>query len=162
MSADFTRLYIQYIFAVGSIDCLISKEWELELVKHITANLRDKHQIPIIVKCSHDHIHVFVVLKPEVSVAQLGREIREESAAFINKQGFLKSPFFWQDEYGAFSYSKTRTNDVYVYLQAQERYHTKRTFREEFLEFLRINAIDFDVNTLPKGLEEFTLATEQS
>lgn len=160
MSADFTRLYIQYIFAVGDSNSLISKDWELELVKSVTSVLREKRQIPIIVKCLHDHIHIFVVVKPDISIQMLADEIRSETAAFINNKRFTKKPFQWQDAYGAFSYSKTRTNDVYLYLQAQERYHAKRTFREEFVEFLRINAIDYDVSTLPKGLEEFSLATE--
>jgi putative transposase len=161
MSGAFTQIYIQFIFAVGNKDCLISKEWEDQLFKHISSFLKQSGHTPIIIKGSHDHIHIFTAMRPDVAIQELAETIKADSAEFVNKAGLIKKEFSWQSGYGAFSYSKTRTNDVYLYIQHQDRFHAKRTFREEFIEFLRLAAIDYDPNQLPKGYEEFTMTQDQ-
>lgn len=161
MSGVFSQLYIQFIFAVGNKDCLISRDWENELYKHISAFLRNEGHVPIIIKGSHDHIHIFAVITPDKALTDVAEAIKSDSQKFINDSGFLKTAFSWQSGMGAFTYSKTRTNDVYLYIQSQDRYHSKRTFREEFIEFLRLYNIDYDTTQLPLGLEEFTMVLDQ-
>lgn len=161
MPAIYTQIYVQYIFAVGNADSLISKDWEDALHKQIAAHLRISGHTPIIIKGSHDHIHVFAVVNPHISVDDLAKDIMDSSAAFVNGLDHSKKAFSWQPIYGAFSYGKTRTNDVYLYIQAQDRYHTKRTFREEFVEFLRLFGLDYDQSQLPRGLEEFNMVAEK-
>jgi putative transposase len=160
MSHAFTQIYVQFILAVGNLDSLIGKEWANELNKHISSFLRKNGHVPIIVKGSHDHIHIFAVLSPTVSMEAAVDAIKLDAAKFVNESGFIKKKFSWQKGYGAFTYSKIRTNDVYLYIQQQDRYHTKRTFREEFIEFLRLSGIEYDPIDLLKGYEEFSMTMD--
>jgi hypothetical protein len=54
------------------------------------------------------------------------------------------SHFNWQKGYGAFSYSKKQVSDVIKYILNQEEHHHKKTFKEEYLEFLKLFAIEYD------------------
>lgn len=44
--------------------------------------------------------------------------------------------FAWQEGYGAFSVSASQTGDVIRYIKNQAPHHAKKSFEQEFLEFL--------------------------
>jgi putative transposase len=50
----------------------------------------------------------------------------------------------WQDGYAAFTVSKSNINQVVSYIKNQREHHRKKTFQEEYVEFLRANAIEYD------------------
>ena len=43
-----------------------------------------------------------------------------------------------------FTYSRSQIADVYYYIENQESHHKKRTFREEYIDILTKNEIEFD------------------
>jgi REP element-mobilizing transposase RayT len=91
-----------------------------------------------------NHVHVFVGLKPAMPSSDLIRDIKNNSTNFINDQKFLRNKFSWQEGFGAFSYSHSQIDDVYQYILNQENHHKKRTFREEYLEFLKKFEVKYD------------------
>ena len=52
--------------------------------------------------------------------------------------------FTWQNGYGAFTVSASQAVGVREYIERQKEKHQRRTFREEFIEFLRANEVEFD------------------
>ncbi len=60
----------------------------------------------------------------------------------MNKQKLIKSKFEWQDEYIALSVSYSAVDKVRAYILNQETHHKKKTFAEEYQEFL--NAHHFE------------------
>lgn len=52
--------------------------------------------------------------------------------------------FGWQDGYGAFTVSKSKLPQVIRYIQNQREHHSKKTFQEEYLEFLDEHGIEYD------------------
>jgi putative transposase len=86
-----------------------------------------------------DHIHAFVGLKPAMAIYDLVRDIKNNSSNFVNDRKLVKGRFSWQDGYGAFSYSHSHSHieSVYNYILNQEKHHKKKTFKEEYLEFLK-------------------------
>jgi REP element-mobilizing transposase RayT len=97
---------------------------------------KGKEQKSIIVNGVADHIHGFIGLKPSMKISDLVRDIKNNSTNFINEKKLVKGKFSWQEGYGAFSYSHSQINDVYNYILNQEEHHKKKTFKEEYLEFL--------------------------
>jgi hypothetical protein len=83
-----------------------------------------------------------------MAISDLVRDIKNNSTNFINDQRYLRNKFSWQEGYGAFSYSHSQIEDVYNYILNQENHHRKRTFREEYLEFLKKFEIAYDVKYL--------------
>jgi hypothetical protein len=84
----------------------------------------------------------------------LVRDIKNNSSKFINDQRFLKGKFSWQEGYGAFSYSHSQIEIVYNYIDKQEEHHRKKTFREEYLDFLQRFEISYDEKYLFDWLDE--------
>jgi len=137
MPGTFSQLYIQVIFAVKGRQNLIDDSWKTELHKYITGIIKGKNQKSIIVNGMPDHIHAFIGLKPAMAIADLVRDINNNSSNFINDNKFVKSKFSWQEGYGAFSYSHSHIGSVYNYILNQEKHHKKKTFKDEYLEFLK-------------------------
>lgn len=100
-----------------------------------------------------DHIHAFVGLRPAMSISDLVRDVKNNSSNFINDKKFVKGKFSWQDGYGAFSYAHSQINNVYQYILNQEKHHRKKSFREEYLEFLKKFEIEYEEKYLFNWIE---------
>ncbi len=72
-----------------------------------------------------------------MSIADLVRDIKNNSSKFINQQKLVKGGFSWQEGYGVFSYSHSHIWNVYNYILNQEQHHQRKSFKEEYLEFLK-------------------------
>ena len=57
---------------------------------------------------------------------------------------FVPPKFYWQEGYGAFSYSKSQIDNVVKYILNQKEHHQKKSFRQEYLEFLEKFEVDYD------------------
>lgn len=100
-----------------------------------------------------DHTHVLVGLKPEIAVSDLVRDIKAISSKFINDNKWINGKFNWQEGFGAFSYSRSQINAVIKYIQSQENHHRKRSFKEEYLEFLKKFEVKYDDKYLFEFIE---------
>ena len=144
MPGTFSKIYIQVIFAVKGRQNLISNSWKTELHKYIAGIIKGKNHKPIIVNGMPDHIHAFIGLKPVMSISDLVRDMKNNSSNFVNDHKLIKGKFGWQDSYGAFSYSHSHIDNVYNYILNQEKHHKKKTFKEEYLEFLKKFDVEYD------------------
>lgn len=153
MPGTYSQIYIQIVFAVKGRENLIAKTWKDELFKYITGIVTNKGHKSIIVNGASDHVHVFVGLKPAMAISDLVRDIKNNSSNFINDKRFVKGKFSWQEGYGAFSYSHSQIENVYNYILNQEQHHHKKTFKEEYVEFLEKFQIEFDEKYLFKWIE---------
>jgi len=153
MPGTYSQIYIQVVFAVKGRHNLIDKSWKDELYKYIAGIIKGKGQKPIIVNGMPDHIHAFIGLKPSKAISDLVRDIKNNSTNFINEKKFVKGKFSWQEGYGVFSYSHSQIENVYNYILNQEKHHRKKTFREEYIDFLKKFNVEYDKKYLFKWIE---------
>ena len=144
MANTFSQIYIQTVFAVSSRESLIKPEFKEELYKYITGIIRNQGQKLISINGMPDHVHILVGLKPAMALADLVREIKADSTNFVNKNKLVHGRFSWQEGYGGFSYGHSQLTGIINYIRDQEQHHAKRTFREEYLRFLKKYEIDHD------------------
>ena len=144
MAGTFSQIYIQYVFAVKGRENLLQKPWREEVFKYMSGIIKAKNHKPIIVNGVADHVHVFVGLNPGMSISDLVRDIKNNSSNFINERKFIKGKFSWQEGYGAFSYGHSQIDTVYQYVANQEEHHKKRTFKEEYIDFLQKFEIEYN------------------
>ena len=153
MSGTFSQIYIQVVFAVKGRENLIGKAWKEELHKYIAGIIKGKEQKPIIVNGMPDHIHAFIGLKPSKAISDLVRDIKNNSSNFINEKKLIKGKFSWQEGYGAFSYSHSQVENIYNYILNQEEHHKKKTFREEYIDFLKKFNVEYNNKYLFEWIE---------
>lgn len=136
MAGTFSQIYIQVVFAVKGRESLIHSSWETELYKYITGIVTNKEQKLLAINGVPDHIHLLIGMRPSCCLSDLVREIKKASNDFVNQKKFVRGKFHWQEGYGAFSYSHSALDNVIAYIQNQKEHHRKRTFRDEYKEFL--------------------------
>jgi REP element-mobilizing transposase RayT len=144
MAGSYSQIYLQYVFAVKGRQNLLQKPWREEVFKYISGIIKGKNQKPIIVNGVSDHVHVFVGLKPAMPIPDLIRDIKNNSSNFINENKWVNGKFSWQEGYGVFSYSHSQIDKVYRYIANQEAHHEKKTFKDEYIDFLVKSGIDYD------------------
>lgn len=153
MANTYTQIHIQAVFAVQNRTCVISKKWEDELYKYITGIIQKNNHKLLAINGMPDHVHVFFGFRPTQSLSDLMQDIKGDSSRWINKMGFLRSRFSWQEGYGAFSYSKSHVQNVIRYINNQKEHHRKKTFTEEYLDMLRKFEVDFNEAFIFKPVE---------
>lgn len=143
MPNTYTQLYIQIVFAVKGREALIPKNNKNRLEKYITGIVQNKKCKMLAISCMPDHTHLFVGLHPEIAISDLVRDIKSNSSSFINDEKITAHKFSWQSGFGAFSYAQSQIDSVVKYVLNQEEHHKKKTFKEEYLEFLKKFEIEF-------------------
>jgi len=146
----YTQIHIQCVIAVRYRQSLIQKEWKERLHKYITGIIQNYGHKMLAINSMPDHLHIFFGFRPNQSLADLMRIVKGESSEWINNQQFNGSVFRWQEGYGAFSYSRSQVQTVTNYILNQEEHHKKRTFSEEYEEFLKNFEIEYDERYLFK------------
>ena len=154
MADTFSQIYIQIVFAVQNRKALIRREWEEELYKYITGTIQNKGQKMLAINGTSNHIHFFMGIKPTCCISDLIREVKKASNTFINEKQFTAFKFQWQEGFGAFSYGHSQLTDVIQYIEKQKEHHKKKTFREEYLAFLKAFEIDFKDEYLFEWVED--------
>ena len=153
MANTYTQIYIQIVFAVKGRQHLIPKENREELHKFISGIVSNRGQKLFSIFAMPDHVHILVSLSPSISISDLVRDIKAGSSKFINDKNWINEKFSWQEGYGAFSYSKSSVDAVVKYILNQEKHHKKKTFKEEYLDFLNKFEIEYDSKYLFDWIE---------
>ena len=143
MANTYSQLYIHIVFAVKGRQNLISKNKKNEIYKYITGIITHQKQKLIAINGMPDHIHILVGIKPNISISDLVRDIKSSSSKFINEQKWINGKFEWQTGFGAFSYGHSQLTTVIKYIENQEEHHKTKTFKEEYITFLKLFNIDF-------------------
>ena len=153
MVNTYTQIHIQAVFSIQGRNCIIGKLWKDELYRYMTGIIQNHGHKVLAINGMPDHVHTFFGMRPNQSLSDLMQDIKGDSSLWINKKGFVKGRFSWQEGYGAFSYSKSNVNNVIDYIKNQEIHHRKKTFIEEYLEVLKKFDVDFDERYLFKPVE---------
>ncbi|HWP44217.1 MAG TPA: IS200/IS605 family transposase [Blastocatellia bacterium] len=154
MANTYTQIYIQLVFAVSGLQCLISEEFKEELYKYIGGIIRNEGQKLIAINGMPDHAHILIGLKPDMAVSTLVKAIKSSSSNFINSKRWVRGRFSWQEGFGAFSYPHSQLGAVARYVENQKASHAKKSFKEEYLELLRKFEIAYDDKYLFNWIEQ--------
>ncbi len=144
MANTYHQIYIQTVFAVKYRQAVIDKSWKSEVHGVIGNLINEANCKTLIVNGVEDHVHCLIGLKPVVSVSELMKTVKAKSSKFINDKALTTHKFEWQEGYGVFSYGQSQVDGAYKYILNQEVHHQKHSFREEYLELLKIFHIDYD------------------
>lgn len=144
MPNTYTQLFYHIVCVVKRRENLIDASWKDDVYKYISGIITNQHQKLYIINGMPDHIHILVSCKPNMILSNLVKEIKEHSTKYINAQKFTSEKFSWQEGFGAFTVSCRNVDQVVSYIKNQEEHHKVKTFREEYIDFLKEQNIDFE------------------
>jgi len=153
MANTYSQIYLHVVFAVSERACVILPNRKEELQKYITGIVTRRKQKLIAINCMPDHTHIPIGLKPDQAASDLIGRIKTGSSNHINEQRWIRCHFSWQEGFGAFSVSHSHLNAVINYIREQESHHRRRSFSEEYCEFLERHRVPYDKRYIFKPVE---------
>jgi putative transposase len=154
MANTYTQIHLHLIFAVQNRKSLIQNSWKDRLYEYITGIIQTNTHKMIIINGMPDHLHIAIGMRPIQSLSDLMQDIKGNSSKWINDNKLAAGKFQWQEGYGAFSYNKSLLPKLINYIKNQETHHKKKTFLEEYKEFLKVFEIEYDERYIFKELED--------
>jgi len=138
----YIKVMLHCIWSTKNRQPLIDAELKPKLLDHIKENSIRKNIFIDCLNCVEDHIHLLISLGSEQTISNVAMLIKGESSFWINKQKLIKHKFEWQDEYIALSVSESAIDKVRDYINRQEEHHKKKTFTQEYDEFLKLHGLN--------------------
>ena len=143
MPSTHSSLHIHVVFSTKERLPFIHSEWKPDLHAFLGGCLKRLDAFPQEIGGVGDHVHLLIGTKPVHAIADLVREAKRVSSEWVRETQRVQK-FAWQEGYGAFSVSQSAVPSARKYIQEQEKHHRRRTFQEEYLEFLEKNGIEYD------------------
>ncbi|WP_213280245.1 IS200/IS605 family transposase [Chryseobacterium indologenes] len=133
----FIKIYIHLVFSTRNRDPFLNTfDIRLKVWKHIKEYATEKGIFLDMINGYSDHCHCLISLGSDQNIEKIVQLIKGESSHWINKNDLVKGKFSWQDEYFAVSVSESMIESVRHYIKNQEKHHQKKSFTEEYREFV--------------------------
>ena len=153
MANTYSQIYLHFVFAVQNRPSIISPTWQEGLYKYMNGIIsRQGHKVYVI-NGMPDHVHALVSMNPKQAPSDLMQDVKRNSTLWINENRFVRGKFSWQEGFGVFSYGHSQIPMIANYIEQQKKHHHKRTFIEEYREFLRLFNVEFDERYIYKAIE---------
>ena len=141
---SFTNLNYHLVFSTKYRKPVVEETIRERLYEYIGGIIRAKEGALLEIGGVADHIHILAGCSPKMAVADWVRDIKANSARWINELPDRKTRFEWQKGYGAFTVSASQLEVVRKYIQRQPVHHQRQSFRDEFLALLKRHGIEYD------------------
>jgi putative transposase len=144
MANTYTSLHYHVIFSTKNREPWIAPDIEARVWRFIGGIARKHSMTALQIGGVEDHLHALVTAPPILAPSQIAQILKGESSKWIHHEFHKLKQFSWQDGYGAFSVSKSNIPAVISYIENQREHHLRKTFQEEYLEFLQASGIEYD------------------
>jgi putative transposase len=117
MPSTHISLHYHIVFCKRGRRRIIAEPWGEELHAYLGGIARDLGAVARSIGGTGDHVHILAGLKTTHTLADVVRQIKRGSSAWIHQHGVNK--FAWQDGYGAFTVSASQLPKVQQYIANQ-------------------------------------------
>jgi putative transposase len=144
MADTYYSINIHYVFGTKKRRPYITGELGERLPLFMGGILR-KHGVKgLCIGGTSDHIHILASLPTVISISKVAQVVKGGSSKWIHDTFPDMRAFSWQDGYGAFSVSVSHVSETIAYIINQPAHHTKRSFEEEYIAFLKKHAVEYN------------------
>jgi REP element-mobilizing transposase RayT len=144
MSDSYTNLLYHIVFSTKDRRLLITPDYEVRLYDYIGGTLRNLGGISLELNGTADHVHLLAKLRPDRSLSDVLRDLKSNATGWMHDVFPELKDFSWQRGYGAFTVSQSNVAEVRRYISRQKEHHQRVSFRDEFIQFLKVNELEFD------------------
>lgn len=133
----FVKIWIHAVWATKKREPQLENSIRQKVFEHIHQNAHKKEILMDIVNGYNNHIHCLFRLRNDQTISKVLQLIKGEASFWINQEKLTAHKFQWQDEYFAVSVSESNVDAVRNYIKGQEEHHKKKTFMQEYDEFIQ-------------------------
>lgn len=132
----YVKIWLHCVWGTKNRIPFLNQSNKREIFNHIKENATLKGIYLDFINGDKEQIHCTISLNPEQTLAKVIQLIKGESSYWINKNKLVQGKFEWADEYFAVSVSESHINIIREYIKNQEEHHKKKTWEEEYTEFM--------------------------
>jgi len=121
------KLYYHFIWGTKNRLPLIDSGLARELYRVIAAKAHDMGGFVHAIGGIADHTHLAVSVPPKIAPATFIGDVKGNSSHYVNHVIKPDFEFYWQDEYGVFSFSERGLSSVVRYIHDQKQHHADGT-----------------------------------
>jgi REP element-mobilizing transposase RayT len=129
-----SQVYVHLVFSTKGRAPMPGGTFAGDVHAYLGGIARNKGCQPHGIGGTADHVHLLIELGRSTSVADIVRDLKSNSSAWIHGR---QQAFAWQSGYGAFSFGCGDLGALQRYVAGQEEHHRTMTFQEE----LRLDAL---------------------
>jgi REP-associated tyrosine transposase len=144
MADSYTNLLYHIVFSTKDRRPFITSQYEIRLYDYIGGTIRGMGSISMELNGTEDHVDILAKLRPDIAVSNILRDLKANASGWMHDIFPELRHFSWQRGYGAFTVSQSNVEEVRRYIAHQKQHHKRISFRDEFLQFLRANGIEYD------------------
>lgn len=144
MPGTYSQILLHIVFSTKARRPHIRADIQPRLYPFIGGIIRDAKGVLRAIGGMPDHVHLLVQWRTDDSIANLMRNVKSRSSAWVHQTFPDSAAFAWQEGYAAFSVSKSAEDDVRAYIENQPEHHKQRDFKDELLSLLRLHGTEFD------------------
>ena len=144
MAQSLSQVYVHITFSTKDRLPLIDNEIKPRLTEYLGGVCRELDCTPLQVGGTNDHVHILCMLSKKITQMKLLEEVQKSSSKWIKTIAPKYRKFYWQNGYGIFSVNPSEVDIVVEYIKNQEEHHKTRTFKEEFLAFLKKYKVEYN------------------
>jgi REP element-mobilizing transposase RayT len=133
---SYVKIWIHAVWTVKNRKPILTSEVRQTLFDHIHQNALSKEILMEIVGGHNNHVHCLFRLRNNQTIDNVMQLIKGESSFWFNKSELTGLKLNWQKEYFAVSVSESQVEKVKNYILTQEEHHKKKTWEDEYNEFM--------------------------
>lgn len=132
----FVKILIHSVWTTKDRKPFLTKEVKPLVIEHIKNYAPTKNIFIDEINGGVEHMHCLFFLSSDQNIATILNLIKGESSFWTNRNLKMMNKFGWKDEYFAVSVSESHIEAVRNYIRNQEIHHQKKTFQQEYDEFI--------------------------
>jgi REP element-mobilizing transposase RayT len=145
---SFASCHLHVVFSTKEGRRLITAELQKRLWPFLGGIARECIMKAIQIGGVEDHVHILLSIPSTLAISKAVQLLKGNSSKWIHDTFPEHWDFGWQEGYGAFSIGVSGIDDTVAYIQKQADHHRVKTFKEEFIVFLKKHHMEYDEATL--------------
>ena len=143
MPSTHLSLHYHLVFSTKNRIPFIRTEWRPDLHAYLGGIVNGINGVPVAIGGVEDHAHLLIGLRAIHRLDYVVRDVKAGSSGWIHDEIRVKQ-FEWQSGYLGVTVSPSQIERVRRYILNQEKHHRRQSFQDEYLELLKLSAIEYD------------------
>ena len=144
MPQSLASVYLHVVFSTKNRAPFITPELCPRLYQYLSATALGNGTMILSIGGMPDHVHLLLSFGRDVKISDTVKTLKGSSSRWVHETYANMAYFAWQAGYGAFSVSFSKIGHVKDYIAKQEAHHRKKSFQDEFREYLRAHELEWD------------------
>lgn len=150
MGKTYVSCLLHVVFGTAEQKNLLSAEIRSKLSPYLGAVARSKGVKMISMGGTENHVHLLIALPARLAIESAVLPLKQGSETWLKQQFEELAGFRWQNGFAAFSISRSQLDQTLNYIQYQEKFHWKKSFEEEYSEFLDWHHMPYNKDAILK------------